>query len=1339
LKLVIQALKVQWWSGCRAAAVAAFLLGVVATAWGTPPSITKSFSPTTVAVNAPSTITFSITNSNAVTIDASFTDTLPSNSLTANLVVATTPNVVNNCGGSVTATAGSGTISFSNPALPAGPTFTCTITVDVQGTEDGVYSNSVTIDSSDQGNGNTSSDTLTVINPPSIAKAFGAATVPLNGTTSLTFTISSTNANLTVTGIAFTDNLPAGLVVATPGNLSATCLGSATAADGGSSVSLSGGSLAPGPPCTVSVSVTGTTAGVKNNSVSVNSDAGPGNTSNDVITVVSPPTISKDFSPTSISLNGTSTITFTVTNPNATVDLTGVAFTDSLPAGLQVASTPSAGTTCPAGAFSPSPGPGDTSLSFSGGTVTQGTNCTVNVNVTSAAVGTYDNTTGAISSTNGGTGTTSNTATLAVNKGDTATSLTSSANPSVFGQSVTFTATVSPVAPATGTPGGTVTFLDGGSPIGTASLSAGGVATFTTSALAVGNHTITTDYGGDASFNGSTGSLTGNPQVVNKADTTTAVTSSVNPSVFGQSVTFTATVSQVAPGAGTPGGTVTFLDGGNPIGTSPLSGGVATFTTSNLAVGNLTITTNYGGDGSFNSSTGSLTGNPQVVNKADTTTAVTSSANPSVFGQSVTFTATVSPVAPGAGTPTGTVTFLDGGSPIGTGTLSGGVATFATSALAVGNHTITTNYGGDASFNGSTGSLTGNPQVVNKANTTTAVTSSANPSVFGQSVTFTATVSPVAPGAGTPTGTVTFLDGGNPVGTGTLSGGVATFATSALAVGNHTITTSYGGDGNFNASTGPLTGNPQVVNKANTTTSVTSSVNPSILGQSVTFTATVSPVAPGAGTPTGTVTFLDGGNPIGTGTLSGGVATFATSALAAGNHTITASYGGDGNFNSSTGSLTGNPQVVISPPSIAKAFGGTIVVNQTTALTFTITNPPANTVALTGVGFTDTLPTGLVVATTLNSLPPSCGPGAITATQGTNVISLSGATIAVSGQCQFSVTIIGAAAAPLYTNTTNNVSSANGGPGNAATASLTVNKGDIDTTKVVTTVVANPVLTSGFVTSTTFTFSGTVSQTPQFPGAVTLPTGTVTLTDGATVLGCASSAIPTTCTGTYSANGNWTITTTQNPLAVGAHTITVTYGGDPNFNGGASSSSVTVGANLTTAAGTSASETIQFNSSVTTLQPCQAQPQVQNGPLCSPTSTLPATSVTIKVRTCIGQQPCNYSASLVSPSGSVLAALNFRSVYVTCLSLPAIVLLGLAIPAGGVRRRKWRKVLAFLGLVFMLAALLVGCGGNGFFNPQGLQPISFGTPQGTYLVPLQGTDSQGHPVAATIVVNVTHP
>ena len=224
--------------------------------------------------------------------------------------------------------------------------------------------------------------------------------------------------------------------------------------------------------------------------------------------------------------------------------------------------------------------------------------------------------------------------------------------------------------------------------------------------------------------------------------------------------------------------------------------------------------------------------------------------------------------------------------------------------------------GGASRVESETIDSTGQPLIALSYLTATGVTSSANPSVHGQSVTFTATVSFPDGGVGTPTGTVMFLDGGTSIGTGTLSGsGQATLTTSALAVGNHTITASYGGDDNDDGSTGSLTGNPQVVSKADTSTGVASSENPSVVGESVKFTATVGPVAPGAGTPTGTVTFLDGGTSIGTGTLSGGVASFTTSALSVGDHTITASYSADGSFNGSTGSLTGNPQVVAGPPS----------------------------------------------------------------------------------------------------------------------------------------------------------------------------------------------------------------------------------------------------------------------------------------------------------------------------------------------------------------------------------------------------------------------------------------
>src|SRR5439155_755470 len=148
-------------------------------------------------------------------------------------------------------------------------------------------------------------------------------------------------------------------------------------------------------------------------------------------------------------------------------------------------------------------------------------------------------------------------------------------------------------------------------------------------------------------------------------------------------------------------------------------------------------------------------------------------------------------------------------------------------------------------------------QTVNQADTTTSVSSSANPSVFGQSVIFTVTVSAKSPGTGTPTGTVTFKEDGTTLYTETLAGGAATFTTSSLSLGSHSITASYGGDGNFVTSTSSAL--TQTVNKPNTTTSVSSSANPSVFGQSVDFTVNVTANSPGTGNPTGTVTFkVDG-------------------------------------------------------------------------------------------------------------------------------------------------------------------------------------------------------------------------------------------------------------------------------------------------------------------------------------------------------------------------------------------------------------------------------------------------------------------------------------------------
>src|SRR5581483_3433104 len=420
---------------------------------------------------------------------------------------------------------------------------------------------------------------------------------------------------------------------------------------------------------------------------------------------------------------------------------------------------------------------------------------------------------------------------------------------------------------------------------------------------------------------------------------TSTVSSIPNPSVYGQAVTFTASVSAASPGAGTPTGTVNFLDGMTSLGTLTLdASGHATLATNLLTVGTHSITITYSGDGNFNASTSpALT---QTVNKSPTTVTLSSTPNPSVFGQSVTFTASVNPatttttsrsssrlgsarrvgsrqtpslVTPslpiGIANPTGTVTFFDGSTILGTGTLDGtGQATFTTGSLAVGAHSITASYGGDGNYLSSTSSpLT---QTVNKANTATAnVISSANPSVFGQAVTFSTTVTAVAPGAGIPTGSVTFRDGATTIGTAALNAsGQASFTTNALVVGSHSISASFSGDANFNASTSGIT--TQTVNRSATNVVVTSSANPAFIGGTLTFTATVVPTVPGAGVPTGTIQFKDNGTNIGGPVaLVGGVASVVESCLTPGLHTITAVFSGDISFAPSTGTLAGGQNV----------------------------------------------------------------------------------------------------------------------------------------------------------------------------------------------------------------------------------------------------------------------------------------------------------------------------------------------------------------------------------------------------------------------------------------------
>ncbi|MGA2813879.1 MAG: hypothetical protein ABSG16_20955, partial [Candidatus Acidiferrum sp.] len=371
----------------------------------TPPTITKSFGVASVAVGGSTSLTFTLSNpaANSGPLNGvAFTDNLP-----AGLVVSTPNALAGTCGaGTITAPAGSSSVSLAGATLPTSSS--CSFSVNVTATTGGIKNNSVQASSTNGGVSNISLATLNATAPPVIIKAFGAASIPLNASTSLSFTIQNNNSGSALSAVGFSDVLPAGLAIATPNALSGSCGGGViTATAGAASVSLAGATLARSSSCNFSVNVIGVAAGTENNNTSpvTSNEGGSGGTASASIAVVAPPTIAKAFNPTAISPNANSALTFAINSPAAnTVPLTGVAFTDMLPAGITVASPNGVTGSCGGGTVTAAAGSG--AVSLSGATLAAGGSCAFTVNVTGNAAGNFTNVTGAIASANGGTGNT---------------------------------------------------------------------------------------------------------------------------------------------------------------------------------------------------------------------------------------------------------------------------------------------------------------------------------------------------------------------------------------------------------------------------------------------------------------------------------------------------------------------------------------------------------------------------------------------------------------------------------------------------------------------------------------------------------------------------------------------------------------------------------------------------------------------------------------------------------------------------------------------------------------------------------------------------------------------
>jgi hypothetical protein len=257
-------------------------------------------------------------------------------------------------------------------------------------------------------------------------------------------------------------------------------------------------------------------------------------------------------------------------------------------------------------------------------------------------------------------------------------------------------------------------------------------------------------------------------------------------------------------------------------------------------------------------------------------------------------------LASAAGIPTGAVTFYEDGNQVGTGSIDGsGAASFTLTKIVPGPHAFVATYSGDGSFP---------PAVsvkiyvlVDKDSVTLTLASTPNPSLVNQTVTFTITSN--SPDSTHP-GPITLTDNGDPLTTLTPdpTTGSVTFATSALTVGSHVIVAAYAGDATHLPARQSLT--QQVLSAYPTNTALNSSLNPALVKESVTFTATVTPGDPAYGTPTGSVAFSDNGATVTTVPLVSGIATWTTSTLTIGNHIITATYVPTTDYAVSSASIT---------------------------------------------------------------------------------------------------------------------------------------------------------------------------------------------------------------------------------------------------------------------------------------------------------------------------------------------------------------------------------------------------------------------------------------------------
>jgi uncharacterized repeat protein (TIGR01451 family) len=1004
-------------------------------------NIAKAFAPANIVSGGTSTLTFTLSNPTGVAQTAgAFTDTL------ANMSVAANQNTGGTCTPVTALTAGQTALSFTGLAVPAaGCTITLTVTSSTVGAQNNTSGGVITALLPRGPSSNTA--TLNVLGKPTIAKAFSPSTILPGATSTLTFTITNPGP-VGISGMSFTDTYGAGLVNASPLTVGGSCTGVVTTATaGGNTFNVTAGAIPAAASCTITVAVTAAAVGSYNNTSSgvATTDTGAAGTGSNTATlsVANPPTIAKAFGTATISQGGTSLVTFTISNGN-TVPLTNLNFTDAL-TNMSVASPATIGGTCVGTTNSPSLVAGATALNLTVPSLAAGASCTVTVTLTSSISGTWTNTASGVTSTQTPTGgAASNTASLtvlsppsltkafvpsAIQTGATSvmTFTLTNPNPSNALTNASFTDTlVNMSVSGTQAPGGTCTgitpaSITGGATaltLGSSSLAAGASCTITVvvtssvMSVATGHPNTTGTVSATETAVNPGAAATGN--LIVWAPPTVTKTFSPNSIASGGTSTVTFTITNPNPGGLTniritdtlPGSTSntaaqTFVGGGRgtctgTIPTSKAAGAVSpiTFSSTNLAAGaSCTILMDV-----TSSTAGSYTNTASNILSDQTPTATTGGSDVLTVGKiSVTKAFSVSTVQTnGTATLTFTITNGSGGNrtgltfndpfPAGMVAVGGAVTTGGTCT----NLAPTTVAANATAYNLTGLDLNNNitctlsfPVKITTAGTKSNTVTGATPAQFLNS-TDTATITAYDP----PTIAKAFAPA-------TITAG-----------GSSTLTFTLTNPNAFGALNGAAftdTLANMAVSGAQTVGGTCVGTTPSSLANAATALSFTGITIPSGGSCT--VTVLVSSSTVGVQpNTASGVTTTQTPTVGTG---------------------TGTVNLTVAGINLSKAFSpATRPVGLATTLTFTLTSTQA--VAWSGLAFTDTLQSGLVVASPSNATT-TCGSGTITAAPGTNAITLAGGTMASGASpCTVSVDVVSAATG-TYTNNGTNLSATSPG------------------------------------------------------------------------------------------------------------------------------------------------------------------------------------------------------------------------------------------------------------------------------------------------------------------------